>query len=794
MKSKEFSSLKHKPFRNAVVLGAGVMGAQIAAHLANAGLSVHLLDLASDKGDKNAIVNGAFKKTQKMKPAPFVRKNVADRITTGNFEDHLEVVASADWVVEAIIEQPGPKKSMMEKLEKLAGPNTVISTNTSGLPLHSLIAGRSDDFKRRFLGTHFFNPPRYLKLLELIPTEDTDPAIMERISWFGRIHLGKGIVVAKDTPNFIANRVGTYSMMLSIKALEKGYTIEEIDALTGTLTGRPRSATFRTADVVGLDTLTYVSKNLYAAIPDDESREDFKIPAVLKKLVEEKRLGSKTGKGFYVKEKGEIKSLNPESFEYEKMKPLDLGDLNSLKKVKSLSERWKKLFEMEGRGGDFIRVHTTALVAYAMNRIPEIADSPADVDDAIRWGFGWDMGPFTICDWIGAERFKKEAKKAGFELPSWFAKMQKEGAETFYKEDGHARSVYIPGKGYTAMDVREDEITVAQYKSSDGRNEIWNNDEAGLLDTGDGVLLFEFRSKANTLGSKVIAGLNHAIDLMEKGSWKGMLIANDGANFSVGANLGEMAYAAQSGDFKSIEKAVENFQMTAQRIRYASKPIVVGLKGKVLGGGCELSMAASTVVAATETYIGLVELGVGLIPAGTGTMYMAARAAEKGGSLHASRVQNHIQEAFETIAMAKVATSGQEAIELGYLDRAHTIISMHEDRRIHSARQEVLRLASQGYLPPPVRNKIYVTGKPGFAPLEVAAWTMQQSGYITEYDAFLAKKLAHILTGGNLEGPSFVHEDHLIDLEREIFLSLLGEKKTQERVHSILTTNKPLRN
>lgn len=794
MKPSDLKRLKRKPFRTAAVLGAGVMGSQIAAHLANAGLSVYLLDIPAKEGSKNAIVDGAFKKMLKMKPSPVVDSSIQHRIKTGNFDDHLDVVAKADWVIEVIIEQLQAKKDLMEKLVPLVAEHAVISSNTSGLPISKITEGLPEDFRKRFLGTHFFNPPRYLKLLEVIPTPQTDASIVDRIKWFGRMHLGKGMVIAKDTPNFIANRVGTYSMMLSIKALDDGFTIEEIDALTGTLTGRPRSATFRTADVVGLDTLTYVSKNLYAAIPNDESRDAFKIPAVLQKLVDDKRLGSKSGKGFYFKDGKEIKSLNPETMEYDSRKPLNLGDIESLKKVKSLSERWKKLFEAESRAGNFIREHTTKLITYALNRVPEISDYPADVDNAVAWGFGWEMGPFKIHDWIGHKPFIKSAEKMKLELPEWYHKMVKQGHTSFYKGgDDSAETCFMPGTGYKETEVFADELTVTSLKTKDGRNEIWNNEESGLLDSGDGVLIFEFRSKANTLGTKVLAGLRKSLEIVEDGNYKGIVVANDGANFSVGANLGELAYAAQNGDFKTIEKAVENFQKTVQLVRYSSKPVVMAIRGKVLGGGCEFIMGAANVVASTETYMGLVELGVGLIPAGTGAMSMIARAGERAPDQHPSRIQPFMQKAFETIAMAKVSKSAHEAIELGYMD-PDMRISMHDGRRIHIAREEVIRLYNQGYAPPAVREHIFVPGKPGLAPLETAAWMMQKSGWITEYDAFLAKKLAYVMCGGSLNGPDYVHEDYLIELEREVFLSLLGEEKTQARIHSILTTNKPLRN
>ncbi|TVQ15962.1 MAG: 3-hydroxyacyl-CoA dehydrogenase/enoyl-CoA hydratase family protein, partial [Balneolaceae bacterium] len=705
-----------QPFRNVAVLGAGVMGSQIAAHLANAGAQVLLLDIPAKEGPKNAVVDKAFKSMTRMKPAPLVTSAAASRIQTGNFADDLGRLSGMDWIIEVVVENLEIKRDLWTKVDKVTGKDTVLSTNTSGLPLKDISEGFSSAFRKRFLGTHFFNPPRYLKLLEVIPGSDTDPGIVERVSWFGKIALGKGIVIAKDTPNFIANRVGTYSMAVAMPAFTRGdYTVEEIDLLTGPITGRPKSATFRTADVVGLDTLYYVSKNLHEAIPHDAHRDDFNVPDVLEKLIRKKRLGAKSGAGFYKKEGREIKSLNPGTMNYEPPKPVDLGDLEAIRKNPSLAERWKALYGDKGRAGDFIREHTTKSVAYSMYCIPEISDSPADVDRAICWGFGWEMGPFRIADAIGVKKITAEFKKYGFDVPAWVQEMIDKGNETFYRTNNGTREVWLPGKGYTADPLPEDEFTVAWLKERKV-SEIWKNDEAALLDIGDGVTLFEFRSKANTLGFKVMNGLREAIKIVEDGDWLGMVIGNDGHNFSVGANLGELAHAAQTGDFKVIENAVDNFQGTIQRLRYASKPVVLAIRGRALGGGCELAMGAGHAVAATETYMGLVELGVGLIPAGTGSMHMAARAAEKAGSEHASQIQVFVQKAFETIAMAKVAMSAHEAVELGYLMADTTRIVMHEDRRLFVAKEEVLRMARQGYMPPPVRNSIPVLGRAGRAP------------------------------------------------------------------------------
>ena len=788
----QFVNVKN-PIRKAVVLGAGVMGSQIASHLANAGVEVHLLDIAADGDNKNAVVESAFKKNQKRKPAPLFTPRMADRISLGNFDEDLARIKEVDWVIEAIIENLDAKRDLMQKVEELAGEKTIISSNTSGIPIHQIIEGRSDSFKKNFLGTHFFNPPRYLKLLEVIPTDHTEPTVVERVKHFARIHLGKGVVVARDTPNFIGNRVGIYSMMHSLKAFNDGrYSISEIDTLTGPLTGRPKSATFRTADVVGLDTLMYVSENLYNAVHDDGEREMFNIPEVLDKLVSTRNLGAKTGAGFYTKDKDGIKELNPISKEYEAPRESDLGDIASVKKIKDLSKRWTALYKLEGRGGDYIREHTLDLINYSIHRINDITDNPADIDRALRWGFGWEMGPFEIHDAIGIETIIFDLDRADKEIPGWLYAMKRDGNETFYRTVDGKQHVFIPEKGYVADPTPSDEIKLS-YIKTDEKKTIWSNEEAALLDMGDQVALFEFRSKANSLGYKVMQGLSEATKVVEESDFLGMVIGNEGTNFSVGANLGEFGAAANDGKFDEVEKAIQQFQNTIQGLRYSSKPVVTALQGMVLGGACEISMGSDQVVAAAESHIGLVELGVGLIPAGTGTMHMTARASEKANSTHASQIQPHLEKAFQAIATAKASSSAHEAQELGYLlDSARIIMNL--DRRLHGAKQEVLRLSEQGYQPPAVRSAITVQGKAGKGALVTMAHNMMEAGYISEYDKYLAERLAHIMTGGDLSGQSQVHEDYLLELEREVFLTLLGNKKTQERIHSILTTNKPLRN
>ncbi|MEZ4701189.1 MAG: 3-hydroxyacyl-CoA dehydrogenase NAD-binding domain-containing protein [Rhodothermales bacterium] len=783
------------PFRRVAVLGAGTMGAQIALHIANAGLPVDLLDIApKEGGDRNAVVEKLFKQAVKLNPSPLFTDAVVNRVRLGNFDDHFDRIAAADWVIEVVVERMDIKRDLHARIEAAAGPDAVISTNTSGLPIHAIAEGRSVGFKRRFLGTHFFNPPRYLHLLEIIPTPDTEPAIVERVSEFGRVHLGKGIVVAKDTPNFIGNRIGIFGMMKAIHAFADGrYTIEEIDTLTGTLTGRPRSATFRTADVVGLDTLRHVAVNLFDGVPDDESRETFAVPAVLNQLVENGALGAKTGAGFYKKEGKEIKSIDLAEAGYTAAKPLDLGDIAAIEKAGDLAARLRALYADTGRAGAFFRESMHELIGYSARRIPEIADSPADIDRAMEWGFGWEMGPFASWDALGFETVLAGLREAGVTLPAWVPAMEASGSRAFYRGSGAAREVYVPGEGYVSDTTPADEIDLAAIKQRPAAT-LWTNKEAGLIDIGDGVALYEFRSKANALGFEVMQGLMDVIDKVENDrDLRGLVVANAGKNFAVGANLAELAAAVMGRQFDVVDQAIDRFQQAVLRIRYARKPVVVATHQRVLGGGCELAMASPNPVAAAETYMGLVELGVGLIPAGTGTTHLAALASERSAGGFPSQIQAHIQRFFENVAMAKVSSSARQAQELGYLP-PHAIVVMNDARRFHAAKHTVIQLSEAGYLPPPERTQIQVLGRPGKAALEVAARQFEAGKFISAYDRHLAVELAHVLTGGDLSGPAFVHERYLIELEREVFLRLLGEKKTQDRIEAILKTGKPLRN
>ena len=785
----------HPPFRTAAVLGAGTMGAQIAAHLANAGLEVHLLDIAPDDGDDpNAVVRKGLAQAREASPDPFFSEAVADRVHLGNFEEDFDRVGSVDWVVEAVVERMDVKRDVHARIEEHVADDAVISTNTSGLPIHEITEGRSQDFKRRVLGTHFYNPPRYLKLLELVPTDATDPDVTERVAQFGRLRLGKGIVVANDVPYFIGNRIGVYAQLQAIRYFTGGdYTIEEIDTLTGKISGRPKSATFRTADLVGLDVLLDVATNLRDLVEDEAQRAAFAVPDVMQRLVDEGRLGEKTKAGFYKKEGGEIKSIAPETFEYTSAEEDDLGDLRAIWKAGGLSDRLQALYGDDGRAGTFFRETTLELLAYSANRLGEVSDNPADVDRAIRWGFGWDLGPFEQWDALGMETVLKGMADQGLDVPDWVEAMYDRG-DSFYDTRDGERAVFMPHADQHEPDPRpSDELRLDPIKQ-DATNELWGNDDASLLDLGDGVALFEFRSKANTLGRDVMMGLRECIGRVEQdANLRGMVVGNEGKNFSVGANLGEMAMAASEGAFDVIDQYIDEFQQTVQQVHYATTPVVVAPHQRVLGGGCEMAMACPHPVASAETYIGLVELGVGLIPAGTGTMRLAAKAANEAPNDNHNAIQDHLRPYFETVAMAEVAESAVQGIDMGFLPE-NTRIVMHDDRRLYAAKQEVLRLSKQGYAPPPVMTNIKVLGEKTLSTFKVALMQYREGNYITEYDEHLATHLATVMCGGSLSSPQEVHEDYLIELEREVFLRLLGEEKTQARIQHMLEHNKPLRN
>ncbi len=797
-----------KPFRTVAVLGAGVMGSQIAAHLANAGLQVHLLDMPAPvdsehkgehKGDRNALVNAAFAKAQKLSPPIFFSDKGRHRIQLGNYEDHFSRLADADWIIEAVIENLEIKQQIMARLDGVVKADAVVSSNTSGLPINKIVEGCTEHFRQRFLGTHFFNPPRYLKLLELIPTPDTDLEVLAQMVWFGREYLGKGVVLAKDTPNFIANRIGLFATFLGMQALDQGYSIEEIDLLTGELIGRPKSATFRTVDLVGLDTLKYVATNLYQTVENDEQKERFAVPPLLTKLVAAGALGAKTGQGFYKKVKGDILSVNPQTLAYEPAKPVALEGIKEISHQPLLADRLRSLYQLHGRAGDLFRHMTWAMLSYSACRLMEIADSPMELDQAMRWGFGWKMGPFEIWEALGVKTVLDDLHAQQQPLPDWIWDMSHEG-DSFYPSDRSDRtaSSTSPSTVSTAPDLAHNElrshkeILVSELKAVPGRR-LWENEASALLDMGDRVALFEFRSKGNTLSNEVISGLETVLDKLETEDFLGLVIGNDSDHFCGGANLVEMGHMAQTADWEDVAHLITNFQSLLQRIHHYHKPIVAAVRGRALGGGCELVMACPQVVAAAESYIGLVEIGVGLIPGAGGIMRMVERAADRAASDAPSHIQPFITHAFQTIALAKVSSSAEEAQQFGYLLPTARII-MNSDHRLHVAKEEVLRLSHQGYHPLPERRDIWVLGQPGRAVLEHMAYVLEQGGFASEYDRYLAGKLAYVMTGGELSAPARVSADYLLKLERENFVPLLQSSKTQARMAHLLKYKKPLRN
>ncbi|MCY4223524.1 MAG: 3-hydroxyacyl-CoA dehydrogenase/enoyl-CoA hydratase family protein [Bacteroidetes bacterium] len=778
------------PFRRVAVFGAGTMGAQIAIHLANAGVEVLLLDLAgSDESNPRTHVQQQFKVASQLKPSPFFTKASLDQIQCGTIEHDIHKISGVEWIIEAVIEQLDIKQRLLTQIEEHASPECIISTNTSGIPIRTLANGRSSEFTRRFLGTHFFNPPRYLPLLEVIPHPETDPQILQHIEWYARVYLGKEIVIAKDVPYFISNRIGMYAMMGAMQHYVRGeYSIEEIDTLTGPIAGRPKSATFRTADLVGLDVMQLVTDNLYDSVPHDESRDRFKTPDIVRSLIAQGALGAKTRSGFYRKEGRQIQSLNLSSMDYKLPGELNLGNLQAIKSAGSLRHRLTSLYEDQGRAGTFFRATMLDLMAYSARRVGEITDNPANIDRALCSGFGWQMGPFETWDALGFHNVRETILEEGLILPDWVLEMPQNAS--FYA--GPPKQVYIPTQQEYVPQVTVESLRSLKSIKIESSGDLWSNSESGLVDLRDGVVLFEFRSKACTLGTQVINGLMEVIDHVEHNpDLRGLVIGNEGTHFSVGANLAEMSDAMQSGEFKRIDQYISRFQSAMQRVHYARKPVVVAVHQRVLGGGCELMMSSTHPAAASETYAGLVELGVGLIPAGTGSMRLAAKAGKDNQGYDSNQLSD-VMRSFQTVATATVSTSAKEARDLGFLP-SHACIAMNQAARFYVAKQEVIRLSEQGYCPP-VSQNIRVLGQPGAAALNTAAYQMHQGRFISDYDLHLVKRLAYVFTGGDLSGPEDVTESYLLDLEREVFLSLLGEPKTQERIAGILQHNRPVRN
>jgi 3-hydroxyacyl-CoA dehydrogenase len=801
-----------RPVKKVAVLGAGVMGAQIAAHLANAGIPSYLLDIVpkelseEEKRNgltlqspevRNRIAREGLERAKKIKPNAFFIPELEKLITIGNFEDNLEWIKDVDWVIEAVVERLDVKRDLFKKVEMVRRPGTIVSSNTSGIRISEIADGFSDDFRKHFLGTHFFNPPRYMKLLEIIPTKDTLPEVVETISEFGEKVLGKGIVYCKDTPNFIANRIGVLAVVYVLHyMLKNGFTIEEVDELTGPVTGKPKSATFRTLDLVGLDTLVHVANNLYNAVPDDEMREYFKVPEVVQKTIENKWLGEKTGQGFYKRVKkadgeSEILTLDFSTMEYRPRQKVKIGSLEMAKTVDDLKDKIKILMESKDRAGQFFWNTTSAVLAYASNRIPEISDTIVDIDNAMKWGFNWEVGPFELWDLIGVERSIEKIEAEGFKVADWVKDMLNSGKKSFYqKSDGKIFFYDVAKKDYSELRTRPEFINLALLKE-DKRKVIKQNAGASLIDIGDGVICFEFHTKANAIGEDILVMANYAMEELEK-NYEALVIGNQGQHFSAGANLMLILMLAQEGEWDEIDRAVRMFQQMNMRIKYAPKPVVVAPHGMTLGGGCEIVLHAPRVRAYAESYIGLVEIGAGVIPAGGGTKEMLLRAIQKAPKSVEVDLTPFIREAFETIAYAKVSTSALEAKKIGYL-REYDSISMNKDFLIYDAKKIALSMVEEGYKPP-LPPEIIALGKQLYANFLVAIYLMKEAKYITEYEAHIGKKLAYVMSGGDLSSPQIVSEQYILDLEREAFLSLCGEKKTQERMQYILKYGKPLRN
>ena len=808
-----------KTITHVTVIGAGTMGASIAGHLANAGISSHLLDIVPSEltpaeaakgltlespAVRNRIVSQGFERMVKSKPANLFSEQQAGLISLGNLEDDFEAaVKQSDWIVEVIVERPGPKQALMERIEAAAPAHAIISTNTSGIPIHIISQGRGAAFKKRFLGTHFFNPPRYLHLLEIIPTADTDPAIVAQMKAFAETRLGKGVVICKDTPNFVGNRMFSFIQSDVMEyAIENGYTVEEVDALTGPIIGRPKTATFRLNDVVGIDVAALVGDNLYGLIPNDEDREVLRGPngsAVMKLLVENKLLGSKTGQGFYktvTDEKGrkdfwglDLQAAASGSIDYSapsKPRWASVGDA----KDEELAERLRRLTDADDEAGDLIWHTLSRTLAYASKRIPEIADSPAEIDNAMKWGFGWEMGPFETWDALGVQEALDRMEGEGVSVAGWVQAMLDSGRETFYTYEDGQRTVYTP-VNKTAQPVGDAQtVTVADIRRS--RGVLAENDSASLLDMGDGVLLLEFHTKMNSLDTAIGEIANEAIDRLH-GSAAGLVIGNQGGNFSAGANIFLIGMLAQSGQWDQLDAAIHGLQQMILQMRLAPKPVVAAPYQLALGGGAEISMGADRIVAHAETYMGLVEVGVGVIPGGGGCKEMVRRNVSP--HMHAANVNPspYLQQIFEQIGFAKVSTSAVEARQMGFFAESDRIV-MNSDHLLGEAKAEVLRMAADGYTPPSVKGNVYAAGRDMLANLRVGVHMLKEGGYISPHDAIIAGELACVLCGGELSQPAWMDEQYFLDLEREAFKKLCGYPKTQERIWAMLQSGKPLRN
>ena len=785
----------NKRINKVAVLGSGIMGSRIACHFANIGVEVLLLDIPAKEGDKNSIVNKALETAVKTNPSPVYTKSVVNKITTGNFEDDMKKIAAYDWVIEVVVENLDIKKQVFEQVEQYRKPGSIISSNTSGIPIHMMAEGRSEDFKANFCGTHFFNPPRYLRLLEIIPTPYTKPELVDFLMHYGDKFLGKTTVLCKDTPAFIANRVGVYSIMALLHLVEKmELTVEEVDKYTGPALGRPKSATFRTTDVVGLDTMIKVAKGLYDNCPEDKAHELFKLPEYVTKMESNNWLGDKTGQGFYKKTKTpagktEILALDLKTLEYKPQAKVKSATLDMTKSIDNVRERMKVFAAGKDKAGELFRASFFGLFEYVSDRIPEISNELYRIDDAMRAGFGWELGPFEVWDAVGIREATEGMRTYGHEAAAWVHEMLEAGHASFYKVENGIKLYYdIPSKNYVPVPGTEAFVVLDNLRS---KQTLWKNAGASIIDLGDGILNVEFHSKMNTIGGDTLQAINKAIDMAEK-DYRGLVIGNDGANFSAGANVGMIFMMAVEQEWDELNMAIRMFQNTSMRIRYSSIPVVVAPHNLTLGGGCEFSLHADHVQLNAETYMGLVEFGVGVIPGGGGTKEFALRASDEFKSEQIA--QNVLKERFLTIGMAKVSTSAEEAFELGYLQQDKYSISMNRSRLIADAKAKAIELAEAGYTMPVKRKDIKVLGKQGLGIVYAGANSMYSGKYISEHDKKISEKLGYVLCGGDLSAPTEVTEQYLLDLEREAFLSLCGERKTLERIQSIVTKGKPLRN
>ena len=808
-----------KKMNRAGVIGAGVMGATIAAQLANVGIETVLLDIVppelteddkkkgltpDSKKFRNKFGNNGLNIALKSKPASFYIPKNAKLITIGNMEDDLALLKDVDWIIEVVVERLDIKQKVFEKIETVLTPGTIISSNTSGIPAKDMCEGRSENFQKYFAITHFFNPPRYMKLLEIVPGPDTLPEVVETLAEVCERKVGKGIVYAKDTPNFVANRVGTFSMFSAINAMmELGLSIEAVDKLTGPVVGFAKSATFRTGDLVGLDTLLHVADNVYEGSPNDEKRNIFQAPEFIKKMLEKGLLGEKTKQGFYKKSKDAdgkrvILTLDYNTLEHTPQEKVKFGSLEAAKNASGTGNKIKTLYYAEDPAGTFTFKTFSETFIYAANRIPEIADDIVNVDNAMKWGFARKLGPFEAWDAIGVAKSVAKMKEAGYEIPAWVAEMLDSGKETFYKKEAGKLYFYdIISKGYQEVPVKPGIILLPSLKEQ-GKL-ITENTGASLIDLGDGVACLEFHTKMNAMGDDIVSMVMKSADIVQS-DFKGLVIANHGGNFSAGANLPLILFTAQEEEWDDLDWMIKVFQDSFMKLKYLDKPVVAAPAGLALGGGCEICLASDRVRFAAETYMGLVEAGVGLVPAGGGTKELFIRNTDhlfevKRGGLYPKQIEMmpFIARAFETIAMAKVATSGPEAISLGYLKDTDKM-TVNRDYQIQDAKNTVLAMDMEGYTPPRPRDDLRVPGENTFAMIKLGLWTMHEQNYITDHDVTVSTKIGYILCGGEVQEGTVVTEQYLLDLEREAFLSLLGDPKTQARIQHMLTTGKPLRN